>query len=90
MLIRLLIYLVIGALIYRTAKNWFGSGSRHEKVQGGGNTPIRADDVMIQDPQCGVYFAKRDGVSLIDGNQELHFCSEKCKESYLAQRKNSR
>ncbi|MDA8140918.1 MAG: hypothetical protein M0036_19895 [Desulfobacteraceae bacterium] len=82
MLIRLLIYVVLGVLIYRAVRAWFGGGQ--SKVQPGGQAPPPADDVMIQDPQCGVYFARRDGVSINQGGQELIFCSEACKEKYLA------
>lgn len=88
MFVRLLIYVVVGVLIYRAAKKWFGSGPG--KVQGRDNVPLRADDVMVQDPQCGVYLARHDGVALIDGDGEHHFCSEACKEKYLAQRKGNR
>ena len=88
MFIRLLIYILLGVFIYRAVKNWSrGGGSK--KMSSTDRTSLRADDVMIQDPQCGVYFAKRDGVSLIDGGQELHFCSEACKEKYLAARKST-
>lgn len=85
MFIRLLIYIFVGVLIYRTAKKWFG-GSGPDKVKSNGNMPLRADDVMIQDPLCGVYFARRDGVTLSDGGQEICFCSEACKEKYLSQK----
>ena len=81
MLIRLLIYLAIGVLIYRAAKTWFGGAKR--QVGAGGNLQ-RADDALIQDPQCGVYLTRRDAVTLNSGGETVYFCSEDCKEQYLA------
>jgi hypothetical protein len=39
---------------------------------------------MIKDPVCGTYFIQRKGVSLMQGNQRLDFCSERCRDRYLA------
>jgi hypothetical protein len=83
MFIRLLIYIAIGVLVYRAAKLWFGRGGA-KQVNPPGQTPLRADDVMIQDPVCGVYFARRDGVVLDDGEQQRLFCSEACRRAYMA------
>ena len=45
------------------------------------------DDVMIQDPVCGVYFAKENAIrETIDG-QELYFCSSDCRDKYLNQQR---
>ena len=43
----------------------------------------RIDDVMVKDPQCGVYFPLRDGVTLKRPDQELHFCSRECRDRYV-------
>ena len=41
-----------------------------------------SSDVMIKDPQCGVYFPLKDGIPLKKGNETLYFCSEKCRDEY--------
>jgi len=46
----------------------------------------RIDDVMIRDPFCNVYFPKRNGVRLTVDGTDLFFCSEECRERYLAER----
>jgi hypothetical protein len=38
---------------------------------------------MIKDPQCHVYFPKRDAVRVTTGDQELFFCSTDCRDKYL-------
>lgn len=84
---RLLIYIVCGFVIYRVLKLWLRqSAKRH--VRDTDSRPLQADDVMIQDPHCGIYFARRDGVSLTFKAQTLYFCSESCKEKFLT--KNAR
>lgn len=44
------------------------------------------DNVMIQDPVCGTYFARQDGVCRVIGGQEVCFCSQTCLEEYLEAR----
>ncbi len=44
------------------------------------------DNVMIQDPVCGTYFARQDGVCRVIDGQEICFCSEECLEEYLEAR----
>ena len=41
------------------------------------------DNVMVKDPQCGIYFAKKDGVYLNINGQDLYFCSQECKDMFL-------
>ncbi len=84
MFVRLLIYLILGIIIYRALKTLLG-GTRNQQVRSNGNVPLQADDTMIQDPQCGTYFARRDGVALHQNGQTLYFCSETCKEKYIEQ-----
>jgi YHS domain-containing protein len=41
------------------------------------------DDVLIQDPVCQTYFARRNGVHLRHDGQDLYFCSNRCRERFL-------
>ena len=83
MLVRVLIYLILGTLLYRAAKSWFGGaagGNGARRV----NRPSEVDDVMIQDPVCGAYFPKRKAVALNVQGTSLYFCSPECRDRYLA------
>jgi YHS domain-containing protein len=42
------------------------------------------DDVMVKDPFCQTYFAKRNGVHLNFEGKDLYFCSAQCKDKYIA------
>ena len=83
MLLRLLILAVVVVLVYRAAKKWFGTG-QHSASGNSARTPETVDDEMILDPECGVYFPQRDAVSLTEGNQVYYFCSNACRDRYLA------
>jgi YHS domain-containing protein len=84
MLIRLLILIILAVLVYRGAKSWFGGGAKQQPRMNG-QPPERIDDVMVKDPQCGVYFPKHQGVSWKHHGQEYFFCSDECKEKYKEQ-----
>jgi uncharacterized protein len=84
MFFRLLIFGLLGVVIYRVLKSVLGGN----EVGRGGTTcdpPDRVDDVMVKDPECGIYFPKRDGVSVDGPHKVLYFCSNRCRDRYLAQ-----
>jgi hypothetical protein len=81
-MIRVLILALLGYLAYRVARRWVRGKIFSERVNG--RTPERIDDVMVKDPQCGAYFARRDGVALRQGDRDLIFCSRECRDKYLA------
>jgi uncharacterized protein len=79
---KLLILLGVGYFCYRAIKNWMGTASSsRENVSS--NVAGEIDDIMIQDPLCGVYFPKRNGVGLHYKGEELFFCSQECKTKFV-------
>jgi hypothetical protein len=85
MLIRLLIYIALGIVLYRAAKSWFGQ-SQNRGRSGGGDPSAQVDDVMIQDPVCGAYFPQNRAVVLNADGEVLSFCSIECRDRYLAEK----
>ncbi len=43
------------------------------------------DDLMVQDPYCGTFFLKSEGVEIRLDGKPLHFCGTKCRDDYLKQ-----
>ena len=85
MLIRLLIYIALGIVLYRAVKSLFGqSQNRGRAGEGDAGEPV--DDVMIQDPVCGAYFPQSRAVVLNTDGEVLRFCSTECRDRYLAER----
>lgn len=78
---RLLILIGLIYVAWRLFKTFLpGTGSTRRPIQRPGDAGV---DVMIQDPVCGVYFPKREGVSLRRGSEDIWFCSNECKNKYL-------
>jgi uncharacterized protein len=81
-MIRIIVLALLGYLGYRLFKRWVRGKILSGRTESHG--PGRIDDVMVKDPQCGAYFARRDGVTLRHAERELLFCSRECREKYLA------
>ena len=79
---KLLILVLLGSLAYRFLKSWILTGSQQSTVQG--NAAAEIDGDMVKDPQCGVYFARRDGVVARHQGEDIYFCSEACRDKYLS------
>lgn len=79
---KLLVLLVVGYFCYRAIKNWMMTGPpAPDKVSTASVGEI--DDVMIQDPVCGIYVPKGNSVGLQYKGQELFFCSQECKDKFI-------
>jgi hypothetical protein len=83
MLFRLLVLSIVGVMLYRALKSWF-SGAAMTRTGEPKADAGRAEDVLIKDPVCGTYFVQRKGVYLMQGDQRIDFCSEHCRDQYLA------
>ncbi|MGD8243410.1 MAG: hypothetical protein PVF59_11305 [Desulfobacterales bacterium] len=79
---KLLILALVGYVFYRALRNWIHGSSRPE-VDRGKTAAGEVDDVLIQDPVCQTYFARRNGVHLRHDGQDLYFCSNRCRERFL-------
>ena len=80
-MLRLLIYIVLGIVLYRAARSWFGQSRNLDRS--GGDPPEHVDDVMIQDPVCGAYFPQSRAVVLNVDGEVFSFCSDECRDRYL-------
>jgi hypothetical protein len=39
---------------------------------------------MVRDPICGTFILPDRAVTLVDGRQQIYFCSESCRDKYRA------
>ena len=84
-MIKLIFFIVIfyiGYKVWKAAKTVNETLAR--KVAGQGRGEIGED--MVKDPYCNVYFQKSNGVHARVGDRDLYFCSEECRDKYLADR----
>ena len=82
-MIRFIILVVVVYVLYRSLKSWMFQASSSSR-QVSSKTATEIDDVMIKDPFCEAYFPKRNGIHLNFGGKDLYFCSNECKDKYLA------
>ena len=82
-MIRLIVIFVVGYLFYQAVKSWMFPRTKPSRTVSG-ETVGAIDDVMVKDPFCETYFAKRNGVHLNFEGKDLYFCSTQCKDKYIA------
>ncbi|MFC1828937.1 hypothetical protein ACFL0O_04930 [Thermodesulfobacteriota bacterium] len=83
---RLLIFLGLIYLGYRALKSRLFQNASPKPVFE--NSGTDTDDLMVKDPFCEVFFPRRDGVHLKVNGEDLYFCSNECKNDFMANRKN--
>ncbi len=83
-LTRFLIYLVIFLLVARALRGFFAGISQGLSGQPG---PPRRNDRsvrMVRDPVCGTFVIPGTALAVRDSDGLHHFCSDKCREAFLA------
>jgi len=82
-MIKLLIFLAIGYFALKALRGISGQGTQSCR---GSDCSRRdeIDDLMVQDPNCRAYIPKREAVLVQKNGKKLYFCSEKCRDNYLA------
>jgi hypothetical protein len=83
-MIRFIILLIVAYIAYRALQNWFFPKAPDDTRRMAKPPRGEIDDFMVQDPYCGTYFPSRDGFRYREGDRELTFCSEACKQKYIA------
>lgn len=79
---RLLVLMGLLYLCYRFLKFWMLKEKPSQKAAFGKKTD-EIDDIMVKDPYCEIYFAKKDGVNLNIKGKDVYFCSKECKDKFL-------
>jgi len=83
MIIRLIVAIVIVYLLYRIGKLVFLPRQEKRSAFPGRRSEIGSED-LVKDPQCGVYVPVRSAVQATLRGETLYFCSEECRDAYLA------
>ena len=83
---KILVLIAAVYLGYRFLRHWMGHGTiTNRKYSGHRNREI--DDLMVKDPVCEVYIPKNEGIRLLVDGQEYYFCSSKCRDTFLENRR---
>jgi uncharacterized protein len=81
-LIRLLVFVIAIWLIVFAVRRLLLPPSVPRRDKEEGKEPEGM--LLIQDPQCGRFVPERDAVSASVRGQLLHFCSQECRDLYVA------
>lgn len=80
-LIRLLIYLVAGYLIYLFVRALFRkTGKTGERSK----QDTQGINLLVEDPVCGVYISKETAIHENVDGKEAFFCSRNCADKYIS------
>ncbi|MBF0526724.1 MAG: hypothetical protein HQK56_16690 [Deltaproteobacteria bacterium] len=83
MLLRLIMFVVIGYISYRAVKNVFGTRQVPPPPQYNKGIGHPVEDIMVQDPICQVYVPKGQALVVKTNEQPHYFCSRECRDKYL-------
>ncbi len=81
MLVRLILSLIVGFLVYTVYKALRQALKRPSAPPP--EKTSRGED-MVQDPECGTYVPRGDAVPLKLGEKSLYFCSDACRDKFQA------
>ena len=78
MLVRMLIWLIVGFLVYTVFQSF------KKALQKPGSPPEKSaqGEDMVQDPACGTYVPRSDAISCQIQGRKQFFCSTACRDQY--------
>lgn len=84
MFIRLIIWALLGFLLYTVIKA--AAQSFRSPRQTSPPEKSRGGETMERDPQCGTFVPRGDAVAATVRGEQHWFCSTRCRDDYLKQR----
>ena len=85
LLILLIVRLVVSMFSPRKTVPAGGSSNSSRGGRGDrGASSEKAVAKLVRDPQCGTYVAENTAIAARHGGEVVHFCSERCRDEYLA------
>lgn len=87
MIVRLLALIGVIFLVAKGVRFWLSTVQAGQRIARADEGPSQIDDVMVKDPYCQVYFPKRNAVPVRFKGEDLYFCSDACRDKFLAAHK---
>lgn len=81
LMVRFAIFLLLAIVLYKLLANLI-KDSRTGRREGPPDGKIAE---LVRDPQCGTYLLPEQGFSARVAGQVHHFCSEACRDRFLAE-----
>jgi len=84
MLLRVIVYLVIGLLATRALRQLLAGVAQGMRGDRGPSRRIDQGVKMVRDPICGTFVIPASAHAVRDANGVHHFCSDKCRDAFVA------
>ncbi len=82
-LIRVMIVFGLILVVLSTLRGLFSPSTQRKTSSGDRRSPTRSGK-LVKDPICGTYVTQDQSISASRGSEMFHFCSEDCREKFLA------
>ena len=82
-LIRVMIVFGLVLVALSTLRGLFSPSTPRKTAPGDRAGPTRSGK-LVKDPICGTYVTQDKSISTSRGSEMFHFCSEDCREKFLA------
>lgn len=86
MVARVLLYAIGFVLALMVLRSLFGRRLPTDRPEGRARGRSSGEEVLVRDPQCGVYLPRTTGLKRKVRGQEHYFCSKECLEAFLSGR----
>ena len=86
MVARVLLYSIGFVLAVMAIRSLFGRRLPSGRPDGRAPGRSSGEEVLVRDPQCGIYLPRTTGLKRMVRGQEHYFCSKECLEAYLLSR----
>lgn len=84
MLTRVIVYLLIVLLVARALRQLFGGVAQGMRGDRGPARRIDQGVRMVRDPVCGTFVIPANALAVRDADGVHHFCSDKCRDAFVA------
>jgi YHS domain-containing protein len=81
-MLRLVLFIVLAIFIARAFWRMFDGIVEGASGRSPRNDVADRSVPMVRDPVCGTFVLPERAVTLVDGRERLHFCSDACRDTY--------
>ena len=87
---RFLYFLLIAFLVrmvFRAVTGWLTMHARRQMGATSGGSPEKRTiykGLMVRDPVCGLHLPEQRAITESRSGQRYHFCSERCRDTFLS------
>ncbi|MEE9304958.1 MAG: hypothetical protein V3U77_01725 [bacterium] len=82
MFARALLYAIVGLIALYLLRSFFRPRLPRGQPGGRASTGGPTEELLVRDPQCGIYLPREAGIKRTVRGEEHYFCSEECFKAF--------